>query len=269
MKTNLLPALFILAGSLACSLTGSPAPSATAEPPTLGPATATTAPSPTAVVPEEAILITEPGPGSRVLSPIHIAGMANTTFEQHLGVRLLLDDGSELARSSTIIQSEMGTRGPFALDLPFTLGAERPGFIQVFSDSPRDGGITHLASVGLLLAMSGPPDLRPGVVHPEDIQILQPAPGEAVRGGLLHVEGFGRAGFEQTLVIDILDVDGNIVATAPVTVESPDMGVPGPFRVDIYYTVTVEGPGRILVRDVSPAFGGDMHVASVEVTIGP
>jgi hypothetical protein len=195
--------------------------------------------------------------------------MASTTFEQHLGVRLLLDDGSELARSSTIIQSEMGTSGPFALDLPFTLGAERPGFLQVFSDSPRDGAITHLASVGLLLATSGLADLRPGVVHPEDIQILQPAPGESVRGGLLHVEGFGRAGFEQTFVIEILDVDGNIVASAPVTVESPDMGVPGPFRADIYYTVTVEGPGRILVRDVSPAFGGDMHVASVEVTIGP
>jgi hypothetical protein len=195
--------------------------------------------------------------------------MANTTFEQHLGVRLLADDGSELARSSTIINSEMGTRGAYALDLPFALGIDRPGFIQIFSDSPRDGGITHLASVGVQLATSGLPDLRPGVVHLEDIQILQPAPGDTLRGGLIHVDGFGRAGFEQTLVIDILDMDGNVVGTAPVIVESPEMGVAGSFRADITYTVTVEGPGRILVRDVSPAFGGDMHVASVEVTIGP
>ncbi|MEX0788607.1 MAG: Gmad2 immunoglobulin-like domain-containing protein [Anaerolineales bacterium] len=269
MKTTLLPALLVLAGSLACNLIGSPPPSATPESATATTAPTDTPPSPTVDGPGEAILITEPGPGSRVLSPIHIAGMANTTFEQHLGVRLLLEDGSELARSSTIIQSEMGTRGPFALDLPFTLSSERSGFIQVFSDSPRDGGITHLASVGVLLATSGPPDLRTAEVHFEDIQILLPAPGATLRGGLIHVEGFGRAGFEQTLVIDILDVDGNVVGSTPVTIESPEMGVAGPFRADISYSVTVEGPGRILVRDVSPAFGGDTHVASVEVTIGP
>jgi hypothetical protein len=47
------------------------------------------------------------------------------------------------------------------------------------------------------------------------------------------------------------------------------MGQPGPFAADIPYTLTAAGPGRIQVRDLSPAFGGDTHLNSVEVTLQP
>src|SRR3989304_3266614 len=117
-------------------------------------------PSPPAL-PEEAILILEPGPGSRLMGRIHIAGLADSTFEQNLGIRVLLDDGPLLAQTSTIINSELGTRGPFAADISFTIAGERNAFVQVFSASPRDGGITHLNSVGATLAEPGPGNLGP------------------------------------------------------------------------------------------------------------
>jgi hypothetical protein len=219
--------------------------------------------------PEEAILILEPGPGSRVTSPIRVHGAANWTFEQNLVVRLLLDDGSQLALAPTTIQSGLGQRGPFELELPFDVEGERQAFIQVYASSPRDGAITHLASVGVTLALSGPAEIRPATSHPEQIVIYQPAVAQRVSSGMVHVEGFALASFEQTLVVEVYDVDGNKVGMQPVTVQAPDMGIAGPYSADVPFQVTVGGPGRVVVRDPSPAFEGDIHLASVEITLEP
>lgn len=216
---------------------------------------------------EESILILEPGNGSRVISPVRVAGIADPTFEQSLVVRLVLDDGSELALAPAQIEAELGQRGPFAVEVPFSVTGERQAFIQVYASSPRDGGATHLASVGITIADAGAEDIVVVTPHPERIVIFEPHNADTVSSGVARVEGFALASFEQTLVIEVLDADGNTIATQPVTVEAPDLGQPGPFSADVPYTVTTSGPGRIVVRDISPAFGGDSHLASVEVTL--
>jgi hypothetical protein len=195
--------------------------------------------------------------------------MADSTFEQNLVVRILLDDGSQLAQTPTTIQSELGQRGDFQVEIPFSVSGERQAFIQVFSSSPRDGGITHLASTGVLLADTGQADIRSIEAHPEQIQITNLAPGDSLSGGVAHVEGFALASFEQTLVVDILDQEGSVVGSQPLTVDSPEWGQPGPFQADVPYSVTTSGAGRIVVRDPSPAFTGDVHLASVEVKLNP
>jgi hypothetical protein len=35
------------------------------------------------------------------------------------------------------------------------------------------------------------------------------------------------------------------------------------------YTLSAAGPGRIVVRDISPAHGSDVHRSSVEVDLAP
>ena len=218
---------------------------------------------------EEAILILEPGPGSRVTSPLRVAGMADSTFEQALVVRLVLDDGSLLALEPTTIRTPMGTRGPFEVEVPFELAGERNALLQVYSASARDGGLTHLSSVGLLLALSGPADIRPAPARPEHLQILQPGLVDRISGGVAHVEGFGLASFEGTLLVQIYDVDGNQVGSQSIIVQAPEMGVPGPFVADVPYTVSTEGPGRVVVVDPLPVFDGVGHIASLEVILAP
>ena len=231
-------------------------------------------PRPTDTIPtestiEEAILILEPGPGSRLLSQIHVAGLADPTFEQHLLARVVLDDGTELAAIPTTIQSDVGIRGPFAVDIPFTIVGERQAFIQVSTSSPRDGGTTHLASVIVTLADSGIQEMFPVDPHPERIIILAPGAGEEISGGVVQVSGYGLASFEQTLVVDVIDGEGNVVGSQPLIVESPEMGQPGPFSVSVPYTISTPGPGRIVVRDPSVAIPGDVHLTSVDVDLNP
>ena len=217
--------------------------------------------------PEE-ILILAPGPGSRLTSPMTVFGEADSTFEQALVIRVILDDGTVLAVVPIIIQSEMGTRGPFEAQVEFSITGERQAFIQVYSASARDGGLTHLSSVGVTLADSGPVDIRPPFTTDEWIRIDLPViTGEVPSPGTVHVEGFAYASFEQTLVVELLDGDGNVIANTPVIVQAPDLGQPGTFSADLVVPAGYAGPGRVVVRDPSAAFDGDVHLASVEVTI--
>lgn len=277
-----LTSFFLFFSLVACSSFGETVVTPT---PILLPATFTPLPPPTAVIQptvpatseaemrestEETILILQPGPGSRIVnSPLQVTGMADPTFEQNLVVRLLLVDGTELAVVPTTIQADIGERGPFAVDVPFTVSGEQQAFVQVYATSARDGGVTHLASVGLMLADAGDEQIIPIEPHAEHIQINQPLPGETVSGGTVTVAGVALASFEQTLVVEILDEAGQVLSSQPVTVEAPDLGQPGPFSIALPYEVASATPGRIVVRDLSPAFGGDAHLASVEVTLAP
>jgi len=232
-------------------------------------------------LPEEAILILAPGNGSRLVGQVHVEGIADSTFEQTLVIQVVLfpaeggagDGGQVLAQQPVMIQAELGQRGPFAADVPFDLSgaSDQPGEVRVYAASPRDGGITHLASAQVTLAASGESDLRAAGdrTHAERIVITAPSPAGVVAGGTAHVEGVGLASFEQNLVVELYDVEGVLIGSAPTTVSAVDLGVPGPFAVDVAYTLAAAGPGRIVVLDPSPAFGQTLHLASVEVQIEP
>ncbi|MCL4266640.1 MAG: hypothetical protein KJ069_25825 [Anaerolineae bacterium] len=235
-------------------------------------ATTMAAPAPTQprdTTPAEAILIQEPGPGSRVTSPLLVRGLADSTFEQNLVVRLVDANGVELGLTAVTIAAEMGQRGPFEATLPFTVSGEQQAFIQVFATSPRDGGVTHLNAVGVMLT-DGVAEIRPLLPHTtERIVITQPALAATISGGAVQISGVGVASFEQTLLVELLGEDGAVLASQPVIVNAPDLGQPGEFSAELPYSVATAGPGRIVVRDISPAFGGDTHVTSVEVTLSP
>ena len=275
MRLKILPVLFTIGFLLlACQPStpdATPTLVITETPPPLPAATETSVPeaSPTPERPEEAIFIQEPGPGSQVTSPIRVAGVADPTFEQNLVVRVVLDDGTQLTEVPTIIQADVGQRGNFEVEVPISLDMQRNIFIQVYASSARDGGITHLSSTGVIFSPAGPENIVTSQPHPERIGIFQPRTGGTISGGVVHVEGFALASFEQSLLVEVLDADGNVVGSQPVIVQAPDLGQPGPFSADVPYTVAQSDAGRIVVRDISPAFGGDTHLSSVEITLEP
>lgn len=221
---------------------------------------------------QEQILIEAPGITSRVVSPVRVAGEADPTFEQTLVVRVVTIDGEELVEEPTMIAAELGERGPFEVEVPFEVEEEVQAWIQVYRTSARDGGITHLSSVAVTLAPDGEADIveasRPTGEF-ERIIIDSPENAETIEGGVVTVTGRGLASFEQTLVVELLDEQGEIIAMEPLIVNAPDLGQPGSFEIELSYEVSEETPGRVVVRDPSPAFGGDVHLSSVDVTLAP
>lgn len=280
-RISLLIALLLLFTLAACEVppgaeptpvaTPTPEVTPTPETPTPTPTPETPTPTPTPVDPrgEEAIVILEPGPGSRVVSPVTVRGISDPTFEQNLVVRILLEDGTELALEPTTIQADLGERGPYSIEVEFDVDVETQAFIQVYDISARDGGIIHLNSVGLTLAPDGPEDIVVTEPQPEQIAIFEPTNNDTVSGGVAFVEGFALASFEQHLMVEVLDEWGDVVGEEPITVQAPDLGQPGPYSAEVAYTITSPQPGRIVVRDPSVAFPGDSYLTSVEVQLEP
>ena len=71
--------------------------------------------------------------------------------------------------------------------------------------------------MGVILATGGLEVINLVEAHPEDIQIFQPLFGEVVGGGVVHVEGFGLASFEGTLVVQVYDAAGTLVGSEPLS----------------------------------------------------
>ncbi|MFO7540692.1 MAG: Gmad2 immunoglobulin-like domain-containing protein, partial [Chloroflexota bacterium] len=218
---------------------------------------------------QEAIVIEEPGPGSRVTSPLRVSGISDPAQHQTLVARLVLDDGTVVFEQPVRMDAPLGQRGPYEAVIPFTISGERQAFLQMLIRSARDGRVTHLSSAGITLADSGPEEIVTREAQPARVTIYQPAVNSSVSGGVVTVSGFGLASFEQTLLVEVHDEGGNVVGSEPVMVDAPDLGQPGYFSIDLPYSVDSVGHGRVVVRDLSAAFGGDVYVTSVEIMLAP
>ena len=214
-------------------------------------------------------MIQEPGPGSRLTSPLRVLGMADPTFEQALVARLVDAGGAVLAEEPLTIRSPLGERGPFEAEIEFAVTGEVNAQLQVYETSARDGGIAHLASAGITLLSGGAQEITRRAPHPEQIIILAPENGQQVGSGVVHVEGSAVASFEGTLVIELYDAEGAQLGSEPIIVDAPGMGQAGEFEIDIAYTITQPGPARLVVRDPIPVADGVNHIASVEVQLLP
>lgn len=222
-----------------------------------------------AVTEPEQIWIMRPGPGSRLVSPIQVQGQADATFENQLSLRLISREGEILTETSATIEAPLGKGGPFAGEVTFPVSENRPALLQVYSSSPRDGGTIHLSSVPVTLLAEGPEQIESPPGYAEAIRIEAPQAGDTLSGGSVTVTGHGRASFENNLVVELIGPGGESLAESAVTVAASDLGQPGGFEVQLRYGSSAGGPGRIVVWDPSPIFGGPVHLASVEVHLKP
>ncbi|MER3457905.1 MAG: hypothetical protein C4309_04060, partial [Chloroflexota bacterium] len=204
-----------------------------------------------------------------VISPVHIEGEADPTFEQSLSIHILDAEGNVVGQGAAQIEADTGQRGRYRADVPFRVDSEQPGRIIVYSVSARDGNITHLNSVEVRLKPSG--EATPGIADSgsplEAIVIHSAAPGASLTP-TVTITGEAAPTFEQHLNAMIQDEMGNVIATGSTLIRA-DAGQRGPFSFTLTYRITAAGPGRIVVYDTSPRDGGIVHLASVEVRLTP
>lgn len=116
-------------------------------------ATVTPSPSPSASAPPSpsapAIVIRTPRPDDDVFSPVVVSGTAiSASGEVH--VRVVAEDGTELAAMDVTINCGAGCEGVFRTQLAFFAPARQPGIVQVFEVGPG-GSAEHLAEVDVTL----------------------------------------------------------------------------------------------------------------------
>lgn len=231
--------------------------------------------------PPEVIQISSPASGSAVISPVLISGVADGTFEQTIVVRITDEAGNILTTVPTTIVADIGQRGPYEVEVQFGVPNDQPGRIAVFSTSARDGGLIHLSSVEVTLLASGAVNLLSAGARSESIRIDSPTLLATVSGGTLHLTGFSDYVFESNLGVMLCGEGGsgdphficgtvdNILATGNVLIQSPDIGLPGPFAGDVTYAVAQSTRARLVVFSTSPRDGNVVHLASQEIVLEP
>jgi hypothetical protein len=97
-----------------------------------------------------AILVESPVVGETVSNPVTISGTANV-FEATVNVRILDENGNEIARSFTMATCGTGCRGDYSFSVSYKVDHEQPGYIEVLDYSPKDGSPENVMSIPVVL----------------------------------------------------------------------------------------------------------------------
>lgn len=74
--------------------------------------------------------------------------------------------------------------------------------------------------------------------------------------------------FESTMSWKLVQDEGKILAQGFMMVDSPDMGIPGPFRVEAYYSgIPSSASGTLIVYEASAKDGSPIHEVKIPVTL--
>lgn len=96
------------------------------------------------------ILVTSPAIGTRLTSPVTVAGTANV-FEATVSLRILDANGNEIARDFTTATCGTGCRGDYSTKLKFEVDSQQRGTLEVFEESAEDGSAIHVVPIPVTL----------------------------------------------------------------------------------------------------------------------
>lgn len=96
------------------------------------------------------VSVTEPCAGDRVTSPLSVVGEANV-FEATVSMRILGENGDEIATAFTTAECGTGCWGDFLGKIKFEVDNEQQGTLEVFESSAEDGSDIHKVSIPVTL----------------------------------------------------------------------------------------------------------------------
>jgi Immunoglobulin-like domain of bacterial spore germination/Sporulation and spore germination len=97
-----------------------------------------------------AILAESPLIGDRVSSPVTVSGTANV-FEATVSLRILDENGDEIARTFTTATCGTGCRGDYSVAVAYSVDHEQAGTIEVFESSAQDGSMINVVDIPVTL----------------------------------------------------------------------------------------------------------------------
>ncbi len=240
--------------------TGFPTPSL---PPT---PTATSLPLP---APDSgAIQFFNPGPLSKVVSPMVVYGYAIPGYNALGRISLIGEDGRLLA--AKLMQLNTAFKWAYFYGtLPFDVaGAGELGRLTMTTQD-QYGRLTAVNSVHLILLPEGLSIVNaPGNVKERCIIDL-PAAGRRVSGGSITIGGELRPFNNLPVVIELIGRDAKVIASQAVSVVPAEDDSFVHFQVDLPYAISRGTWALMVVRQDDDRIGGLMYLYSREIFLNP
>lgn len=220
-------------------------------------------------LPVAAIQILEPGPMSKVLSPLRVYTYLKLGPTYRTVIELIGEDGRLLLRQVDKYSEENPLIG-FLEEVEFEISGVSEKARLVISTDDTFGRIVSLASVELILLSYGQADLNPDSDVLETIVIRQPAVNSLIQGGVVTVAGQARLERGEVL-ISMMDGQGKLVGyqSAPVNASEGQLAGFGAFSVDVPYLVDSPTWVRLSVSQSGSRPDGMTHLSSIEVLLSP
>jgi hypothetical protein len=224
--------------------------------------------TPTPPIPLAEIQILNPGPASRVVSPIKVSAYLEPGAKGNVTFELLGEDGRLLAR--TIKTYYQGIWVHTNLEIEYEISAVAEAARLQISTRDAYGRITHLSSIELLLLSLGDPDLSPAGDLLEPIVLQQPRPNALIQGGRVSVSGLARTDSATPLIVEMFTQDGKPLGPARLVnmTESEYSGYSA-FTAEIPYSIDAPTWVLVTVSELSSRIPGTTHLSSLEVYLSP
>lgn len=246
--------------------TETPTPTTTSVP--LQP-TRTPTPLPTAGIPKAAIQISNPGPLSRIISPLQVRASVHPGPDGRVRVELTGEDGRLLVRKILNYGEQKGyVYVSDALDFEISAAAETAHL--VISTYDTYGRLYALQAVEVILLSIGEDDVNPPGSDQEAVIVLEPLPNKLIQGGTLQVSGLARLPSDQPLLVELITAQGKVVGYRQGAVSVDPEGEYTPFSVDVPYQVGSPTWVRMVIRQENAGrIPGVVYATSLEVLLSP
>ncbi len=218
--------------------------------------------------PQAAIQILNPGPSSRVVSPIKVSAYLEPGARGNVRFELLGEDGRLLFR--TIKSYYAGARVYVNLDIEYEISAAaEAGRLQITTEDSYGRKIA-LASEDLLLLSIGNSDLNPTGDKREKIIIQEPKAKTLIQGGKVIVSGLALTASDKPLLVDLLGVDGKPLGpNRLVNLSDPRPDGYAIFLAELPYSASKPTWARLEVYELDSHIPGITHLSSIEVLLSP
>jgi hypothetical protein len=222
-------------------------------------------------IPNATILMYNPGPMSKLTSPIQFSASLEPGASGKVVIELLGEDGRTLYRKLLRYTTREWVAISDEVEFDIAAAAET-GRLQL-STEDEHGRMMGLASVELILLSMGPDDLNPPSDLLEDLIIREPVVNTLIQGGKVVVTGLVRTNGERPLLIQLVDTKGNVVGyrQAAVTLPADPWATQGyaSFTVEVPYSVEGATWVRLEVSSYEDRLPGPTHLSSVVILLGP
>jgi len=214
-----------------------------------------------------AIQIQAPGPMSKVVSPISLRMNVVAGDSNRVQIDLYGEDGRLLARTlkRNVPTSTDGLLQTAKITFEIS-GAAEVGRLTV-STFDKDGRVTAMNSVRLLLLSSGVNEINPAGNPSEPVGVLEPPIGnEAVSGGVLTVRGDIWPFNLQPVILELVDSSNKSIGLRILTVDTID---PQKFDTTIPYKISEPTQVRLVIRQDDDRMPGLLYVYTQELMLEP
>jgi hypothetical protein len=230
--------------------------------------------TPTPPIPYAGVQIKQPGPMSRVASPLELVAslrsVSSGTYRTEIWIEPLQPGGEprllyrELHRliSNPIDWVYLDPEIQFELSRVSEFSQLRVGMYD------QSGRAVSINSVDLILLSMGPSDYTPSGDLTEPIVIREPTPNHLIQGGKVIVSGLVKPS-EQVMLAELVTSENIVVGYNQVFLTPDPDGAYVPFTLEVPYNVASGTWVRLQLSESGVRIPGVEHLSSMEVYLSP